>query len=401
MRIEKIRLRNFRNITDLFLEPNPRVNVLFGDNAQGKTSFLESIFVLTHGKSFRTHDTKQLIQESSENNTFLIDAEIERLGLNHRVILQNSQERKQFVVDNKRSSAPAIQKKFCSVLFSPESLSVIKNSDQERRDLLDDLVVMVYPEHIQTISNFKKLLRQRNKWLKDVSLGTIDSKDVRHYLYFETMTSAFLKTATQVALLRIKALKDLTPDLHAAFRYVTDSSNVDISVDYVISDRVYNELDAEILYAAMYNRWLQLSSAEMAVGHSLVGSHKHDIRILLNGKDSRYYCSQGQQRLLILAFKMAQIKVHYGVHGIYPVLLLDDVLSEIDEKKRVKLLEYMETLETQIFLTSTENTVLSHLSKKDLSVFQVEYGNIKRYESEQGGVSVRKFDHSGKSEEKL
>jgi DNA replication and repair protein RecF len=398
MKIRQIRLRNFRNIPDLELQPNSRVNVLFGNNAQGKTSFLESIFALTHGKSFRTPDSKRLILEDGERReAFLIEAEIERLGLKHKLIFYNSSEQKQIVVDNKKTSAPSVQKRFCSVLFSPESLSIIKNSDQERRDLIDDLVMTVYPEQAATLNEYKKILRQRNKLLKDLSSDVLQ-KESRNLLYFETLTISFLRLAAKVASLRMTALSDVLPELTDAFIYITGETPVDISVDYVISDVKQQTKNEEFLYAAMYNRWLQLSSAEMSVGHSLVGSHKHDIRIMLNDKDSRYYCSQGQQRLLILAFKMAQIRVHFGVHGIYPVLLLDDVLSEIDEKKRVKLIEYLETLDAQIFLTSTENTVLNYLSRNSLSVFEVVNGKVRDYDSEQGGVSVRQFDHSRKSE---
>lgn len=398
MKIRQIRLRNFRNIENLVLNPNPRVNVLFGNNAQGKTSFVEAIYALTHGSSFRTMDSKKWIRhEGDEFHPSVVEATIEKRNLDHHVILYNTLEQKQFVLDNKKTNSTHLQKNFHSVLFSPESLSVIKNSDQERRDLVDEVIASLYPEKIAILNDYKKTLRQRNKLLKDVASGLL-ARDQRNMLYFETVTQSLLKLAAQIVVLRMEALERILPELKNALHQIFENPSVDISVDYVISDKKQDEKDEGLLYSAMYNRWIQLANAELSVGHSLVGSHKHDICVLFNGKDSRYYCSQGQQRLLILAFKMAQIRVHFDVHGIYPVLLLDDVLSEIDETKRVKLMEYLETLDAQIFLTSTENTVLGYLRRDRLSVFEVVNGKIREYVSE-GDMSVRQFDHSGKSEE--
>lgn len=393
MKIRQIRLRNFRNIENLVLSPNPRVNVLFGNNAQGKTSFVEAIYALTHGSSFRSTDSKKWIRhEGEEYFPSVVEVSIDKRGLNHNVILYNTTEQKQFVLDNKKTNSTHLQKNFHSVLFSPESLSVIKNSDQERRDLVDDLVASFFPEKISVLNDYKKSLRQRNKFLKDVAAGTL-ARDQRNMLYYETITQTLLKLAAEIAVLRMEALEKILPELKHSLHEIFENPSVDISVEYVISDVKQTEKQANSLYSAMYNRWIQLANAELSVGHSLVGSHKHDICVLFNGKDSRYYCSQGQQRLLILAFKMAQIKVHYDVHGIYPVLLLDDVLSEIDEQKRAKLMEYLETLDAQIFLTSTENTVLNYLRRDRLSVFEVVNGNIREYDS-QGVTSVRQFDHA-------
>lgn len=397
MKIRQIRLQNFRNIENLVLQPNARVNVLFGNNAQGKTSFVEAIYALTHGSSFRTTDSKKWIRhEGDDFHPSVVEAKIEKRNIDHHVILYNTLEQKQFVLDNKKTNSTHLQKNFHSVLFSPESLSVIKNSDQERRDLVDEVIASLYPERIAILNDYKKTLRQRNKFLKDVASGVF-ARDQRNMLYYETLTQTLLKLAAQIVVLRMEALEQILPELKNALHWIFETPTVDISVDYVISDEKQREKDAQLLYSAMYNRWIQLANAELSVGHSLVGSHKHDICVLFNGKDSRYYCSQGQQRLLILAFKMAQIKVHFDVHGIYPVLLLDDVLSEIDETKRVKLMEYLETLDAQIFLTSTENTVLGYLRRDRLSVFEVVNGTIREYVS-QGDMSVRQFDHAGKSE---
>jgi DNA replication and repair protein RecF len=131
----------------------------------------------------------------------------------------------------------------------------------------------------------------------------------------------------------------------------------------------------------MRKRQRELASAEQHSGFSLVGAHKHDLRLLYNQNDSRFFCSQGQQRLVILALKLAQIKLHYDVLGYYPILLLDDVLSEIDEAKRLKLVEYLEMVKAQIFMTTTEESVLKHLNKELLTLYKVDQGMIEKMQS--------------------
>lgn len=377
MHFKKIEITNFRNLRNVEITLNPRVNVFFGENAQGKTNLLETIYTLTHGRSFRTSDVENLIHNVDKPAEFSrVTALIEKNKLQSRIHLVLSGHTKSFFVNEKKVSGGAISRRFPSVLFSPESLSVIKNSDKERRDLIDELIESVFPEKSKIIDGFKRALKQRNKFLKDLRDGVLEI-NAKNALYLETLTESYLKVAAEMVQLRLESLQALQNYLEEALGYVLEAERVEIDVDYVMSDQKITNSDTAFLYDTMRKRWLELKTAEIRSGHSLVGPHKHDVRIIFAGKDSRFYCSQGQQRLLILAFKMAQIRLHYRIHSAYPLLLLDDVLSEIDEKKRMKLIEYLEQINAQIFITTTESTVLNYLSRESLSVYSVEKGVIK------------------------
>ncbi len=374
MKFTKVRIKDFRNMPYLEIEPGHRVNVLFGENAQGKTNFLETIYALTHGKSFRFSENENLMREGANSSGFaLAEGLIEKQNLVHKVQLLITPESKKISLNEKKITGSTLSREFSTVLFSPESLSVIKNSDKERRDLIDELIVSVFHQKAHVIEDYKKSLRQRNKLLKDLKDGVIEIQR-SNIEFLETLTEKFLRLATEMVILRLAALQKMKADLKAALSYVFQDSSVEMAVEYVISGQKIEHINSEEIFNAMHSRWLQLKSAEIKTGQSLVGPHKHDIRILLNEKDARIYCSQGQQRLIILAFKMAHIRLHFDVHGVYPILLLDDVLSEIDEKKRMKLIEYLETINAQIFITTTEQTVLKYLDSQILSVFEVRNG---------------------------
>jgi DNA replication and repair protein RecF len=393
MKFKKIRVKNFRNFSALELHPGPRVNVFFGENAQGKTNFLESIYTLIRGKSFRMSEPENLLMHSQVKDEKMsefaaIEGQIEKNKLNHKLQFLLTTKDKKILLNDKKVSRSSLNREFSTVLFSPESLSVIKNSEKERRDLLDELIVSVFHQKAHIVEDFKRALRQRNKLLKDLKDGVLEiNRD--NVVFLDSLTQNYLKLSTEVVMLRLAALEQMKDNLQAALSYVFEDSNVEIAVEYLISGQIYRENDEIQLYNAMYNRWLQLKSAEIKTGLSLVGPHKHDIRILLNEKEARFFCSQGQQRLIILAFKMAHIRLHFDVHGVYPILLLDDVLSEIDEKKRMKLIEYLETINAQIFITTTENTVLKYLDSKILSVFDVENGFITPAIAKREEISVR------------
>ncbi len=385
MYIQSVRIKNFRNIDDAFLELSPKVNILFGDNAQGKTNFLESIYTSVNGLSFRTTDYKNILNDSK---TAYVDISIQSRSLQHRLQTMTSLSERKMILNEKKVSRSTIRAEFSTILFSPESLSVIKNSDRERRDLVDDLIEDLYPDKRKALIDFRKILRQRNVFLKDLKekKREINPTSVQ---VLETLTEQFLKISSELVLLRLSALRKIQPVIQRVLAEIFNQ-HVDICVDYVISDQcVKGEPSAQELYDAMYKRWLQLKSAEIKTGSSLVGPQKHDICVLFNGKDSRHYCSQGQQRLLILAFKMAQIGLHYDVHETYPILLLDDVLSEIDETKRIRLIEALESLRAQILITTTEDTVLRYLNHSTYSVFDVSNGRIRPKVASQEEASVR------------
>lgn len=376
MQLNTLALKSFRNISEAFLRLSPRLNIFIGDNGQGKTNFIESIHLLIEGESFRYSDYSTLIQ-FGEQNAF-IKASVQNNDLEYQILVKLLGNKKEILVNDKKTTKieqylPPV------VLFSPESLSVIKESADERRKLLDSLIETSIKNGKQLLLEFKKALRTRNKILKDISEDKI-SRDMGLQT-LESINQIYFNLAGKLTYLRIKCLADIKPFVQEALvKIETKNPNVTFDFSYEISDQKIVENSEEMLINLMKKRAQELLPAELSAGISLVGPQKHDVIFLYSGNDSRFFSSQGQQRSIILAFKMAQIVYHYKVNGFYPVLLLDDVLSELDQTKQSSLVLALNEIQTQTFLTSTDIEVLKKLNIDRSTVFNVQNGFVQTAE---------------------
>ncbi len=372
MQLNTLGLKNFRNISEAFLRLSPRLNIFIGDNGQGKTNFIESIHLLIEGESFRYSDYSTLIQFGHESA--FVKATLVNNELEYQILLKILGNKKETLVNDKKTTKieqylPPV------VLFSPESLSVIKESADERRKLLDSLIETSIKNGKQLLLDFKKALRTRNKILKDISEEKI-SRDMGLQT-LDSINQIYFGLAGKLTYLRIKCLTDIKPFVQEALvKIEAKNPNVTFDFSYVISDQKIVENSEEMLINLMKKRAQELLPAELSAGISLVGPQKHDVIFLYSGNDSRFYSSQGQQRSIILAFKMAQIVYHYRVNGFYPVLLLDDVLSELDQTKQSSLVLALNEIQTQTFLTSTDIEVLKKLNIDSSTVFKVQNGFV-------------------------
>ena len=350
--------------------------MLVGENGQGKTNIIESIYFITKGRSFRPGKNDSFIKKGGSVKDASLRAIIKGQGRQDEVNLKFIENKRNFEVNKKRISSVKISKAYSNVLFSPESLSALKEGPEERRLLVDDFLVSHLPTKASVISDYKKCVRSRNRVLKNFKQGSFSEEECQNLL--ESLNPIFLELGTQLTLSRIESLKELNQFLVKGFEQITKGKNVDISVDYLISSKTALHWGKKQIYNALHDRLSALRNLELAAGLTLVGPHKHDIKFLYQKEDSRYYCSQGQQRALILSFKMAQIMYHYTAYGEYPILLLDDVLSELDEPKRRNLIGFLRKIDSQIFITTTD--VASSKAFGD---------EIKTFEVKAGGVVVR------------
>lgn len=371
MIIKSILLNNYRNFKSQEINFNSKLNIFLGNNGQGKTNILEAIYLIGSGKSFRYSKNENLIN-LNESSAF-IKAKIENENLDYSIFIKLTSQKKEMLINEKAANFYK-NNKLPIVLFSPESLSVIKESSDERRQLVDQLVEQVCINGELIIKEYKKILKSRNKILKDIMEEKIDYKMGVDTL--DSINQIFLKTATELTILRIKTLNKLKPEIEKIINEIENKQSVSLDFNYLISDKNFQNQEAESIMDAMRNRIKELQFAELKIGLSLVGPQKHDITFLYNGNDSRFYCSQGQQRSIILAYKMAQIVYHKKVHGFYPLLLLDDVLSELDLPKQEALISNLNQTETQTFVTTTDISLLSKLSMNKASVFKIENGQV-------------------------
>lgn len=371
MKINSLYLKNYRNIEEIKIIFSEGLNIFVGDNGQGKTNILESIYLLTHGDSFRYGQNDALIR-FNHSEAYVV-SQIENQDLDYVLKLVIEKSRKKFLVNDKplsSKSAPIPP----AVLFSPESLGVIKDSAENRRDLIDELVMISSPLNRTLVKDFRKALRTRNKFLKDISEKKISYEQNKNYL--EGLNSIFLNLATELTSIRIQLLLSIESEITKILREIEGKTEVTFGFNYLVSDQKIESENKDKIYQIMHKRMAELTISELSYGSSLVGPQKHDLVFLYSGKDSRFFCSQGQQRSIILAYKMAQIVYHHLVNGFYPVLLLDDVLSELDQRKQEALINYLNEVKTQTFLTTTNVEVLEKLNNDSTIKFLIKNGNV-------------------------
>ncbi len=384
MIIKQLGLRNFRNIKTESINLNAGLNIFRGQNGQGKTNLVEALYLLTTGQSFRMGKVQDL---SCKNNDlgFLISGMILKRNLDYKVELNAMQGKKSIKINGKGTRTPTLKKYFPSLLFSPESLLIVKDSAQKRRDLIDHLCTSLYPEFGKLNFRYKKILRQKNSLLKKVKEK--EQKSSADEKLFNTLSEMLLKIGAELTFFRLMGIEEIEPLLLEEFLQIMDEHYGNIAIDYLISGQSFKGVTKAEILNAMYKRWSELKAREWASGLCLVGPHKHDVQFNFNDQEARFYCSQGQQRAIILAFKMAQTRLHYRAHKEFPVLLLDDVLSELDREKQKRFLNYLLSTEAQILLTTTDATKIP--SKVSSTVFFVREGEFVEQEKVlTGGLSV-------------
>jgi len=386
MKIQSIRLKNFRNYSDLTLDFPAGIVVFYGANAQGKTNLMEAFHFLLRGDSFRPFSTETLMLNRGEgiSSQALVAARVTQGSMVHDLKLTIQDGKKSLLCNGNRVTALSLARKFPVVLFSPESLSAIKDGPEQRRQLLDDLLTTHSTTSIKILKDFNLALRTRNRILRDFKRGLSSRAQAESLL--DSLDPAFLPLATELTVARLKALQDIHSDFHRALRDVLDQPSVDISVDYLISGQNAFNWSRSDLLSAMHNRAVELRGKELESGLSLVGPQRHDVRIVFAGKDSRFFCSQGQQRAIILCFKMAQILYHHRAYQVYPFLLLDDVLSELDPIRRANLVKFLKDIPAQIFITTTDLSFSHDFGDRRLNVFRIENGTVRAHEYEPTGI---------------
>jgi DNA replication and repair protein RecF len=367
--LKNLNLYNFRNIKEQKLDFDSHIVAFRGLNGQGKTNIVESIYALSKGKSFRTSDLNHLVKNDSGSEGTRIFGEIFSDDTDKALELKIIDQQKTHTMNEKKLNALKIFKNFPVILFSPESLSAIKDGPEVRRNLIDETLILENESNISVIQNFRKILKTKNHVLRQFKQGRLTLSQAKDLLM--GINPVFYNHATELTELRMALLKNIH-NLNQQSLIEITGKNVDIAVNYVT--KFESEKAAQYDPNTLRKDLDEKVAIEMSSGTSLYGPHKHDVVFEYSGIDSRFYCSQGQQRALILAFKFSQILYHHTIYGYYPILILDDVLSEFDREKRSFLIQFLNKNEAQTFLTTTEiDEELSHL---DISVLNVKDGSV-------------------------
>ena len=348
MECNRISIRNFRNIEEAEVEFESGVNILYGDNAQGKTNLLEAIGFTALGKSFRTSHEEEMIrfgQETAEISMDYTDS-VRRQNITVRMMKGRRRRIEQNKVKVGRLSD--IVGAFRTVLFCPEHLSLIKEGPGERRNYLDIAISQLYPVYLRSLQRYNQILKQRNQLIRRAEDDRKTFNDT-----VEFWSSQLAQEAAVIARYRVQYLERARDHIVASFAEMTGEREIPEATYAGSSHRDPKEyLDVKETERTYFELLMSHHDREIGAGSTLWGIHKDDIDIRINGKEARAYASQGQQRSLALAMKLAEGEVCAAITGEKPVFLFDDVFSELDASRRAYLSGKM--TDRQVIITTCE-----------------------------------------------
>ena len=356
MKITELRLEGYRNIENISLSPCEGVNIIYGENAQGKTNILEAIFLFTGLKSFRSSRDSELVmfgRDFSKINT--------QFETSHR---KNTAEIK--ITDRRRASLNGVSLKsptelmsrFHASLFSPGFMSLIQNGPSERRKFIDSAICQIKPRYASLLAEYTKLVKQRNAILKD----TEDIKSAR--LFLECINDAFINLGEEIYKERKEYLDLLLPYVSEIYSGLS-SGKEEISFTYL--RKGYHGEDSLCEIVKNHER------AELNAGITLTGPHRDDIEININGVSARSFGSQGQKRSAAIALKLSEAQVIKSITGEEPVILLDDVMSELDTLKQDYILNHIKN--RQVFITCCDPGSILRMSEG--KTFSIKEGRLR------------------------
>lgn len=372
MIVKSIKLKNFRNFEELNIELNDVLNIFIGDNGQGKTNLLESIYLCSIGKTFKLNTENDLIKFGQNN--FEIEILVNKGNNENKTInIAYSKNQKRIVKINgvKLDKNSELIGYMNNVIFTPDDLKIVKGSPNERRKFVNIDISQIKPKYKYLLKNYKKVILGRNNILKKLNINS--NRDV-----LSIWDDYLIDIGSEISFYRneyVNKLKQHASDIYTDISDNKESFDLSYKCDIGNVDNMSKE-DIKKLYRLKIEKNIE---NDIFRKNSLYGPHKDDIMIKINNKDFKYFGSQGQQRSAVLAIKLAEIEIIKNEIGEYPVLLLDDVLSELDNKRKGFLIDYIKDIQT--IITSTDDTDLKDLIKKnDKKIFQICEGRIERNE---------------------
>ena len=362
MQVKSIRLKNFRNYEQALIEPDAGVTVFTGQNAQGKTNIIEALHLCCLGRSHRTPRDEELIRWGCDD-ALVRTQTVQRDGTHEvSVLLSRHQKRKKTVRIGARQAERIgeLLGHVCGVLFSPEDLQIVKSGPAERRRFIDMELSQLRPAYFYALQRAVRALNQRNALLKEIArdgslLKTLDMWD-------EQLAAC----GGEIVRCRREAVLSLGKSAREAHTSLTGGRET-LDVRYV-SQAAEAENPGETLLRLLH----AARSEDLRRMTTTVGVHRDDLHITIDGKEARTYGSQGQQRSAVLSLKLAELELAERVRGEAPILMLDDVMSELDPGRRCQLIERIDRVQT--FVTCTDLSDLA--GARQGRVYRVENGHL-------------------------
>ena len=359
MWIKKIKINNFRNYKSQEINLEKNINIFYGENAQGKTNIIEAIFLSSMGKSFRAKKDKEMIMLGEEKSN--IEIEYEKTDRDGKIKIELGNKKIVYINGIKIKKLSELLGKINVVIFTPDDINILKGGPQNRRRFLDIMISQLKPNYMYNLNLYLKTIEERNHYLRQIReenklAELLDIWDEK-LIEYANVICAYRKTF-------IEKIQEKITNIH---KEITDNKE-EIKIIYQ-TDCADKEKYRQLLK--------ERRKLDIIKGYTTKGIHRDDFNITINDKDLSTYGSQGQHRTAILSLKMAELDIIYDEIGEYPILLLDDFMSELDEKRRKHLLEKIENI--QVIITCTDKIKLEN---KNILIYNVKDGKVRKENQE-------------------
>lgn len=355
MKISKLRIKNFRNYIDQEIIFSNNINYILGDNAQGKTNLLESIFYILNGESFKNIKEEELFNKNinQENRFFKIILEVYKGDKKNTLVVTKKEKKKELFINGIKRELKNNPIK--TIIFVPDDMQIIKDGPAKRREFLDNEIKIIYSNYRELIKKYNKLLSEKNYLLKN-------NKDIKLIRIFNLQLA---ESGREIIKYRLAYLKKITPIAREIYKKITEGNEL-LSINYKPTFN-FNNYEEEL------ENNLQ---EELRRKHSTIGIHRDDIVFYINKENSKDFASQGQQRSIILSLKIAELEYLKKNHDYFPILLLDDVFSELDEKRKNMLIKILKDYKIQSFISLANLELIKNQIEKEDGLIKIVNGTI-------------------------
>ena len=353
MWIKKIKINNFRNYNFQEINLNKNINIFYGENAQGKTNIIEAIFLCSMGKSFRAKKDTEMINLNSQNST--IEIEYEKIDRDGKIKIELGNKKNIYLNGIKLKKLSELLGNINTVIFTPDDINILKGGPQNRRRFLDIMISQLKPNYMYNLNLYLKTIEQRNNYLRQIRE---EGKDEN---LLEIWDEKLAEYASIIYYYRKEFIEKIKNKIEKIHEEITEKKEK-IEIEYITHCQTKEEY---------LNLLKQRRKLDIIKGYTTKGIHRDDFIIYINGKELDIYGSPGQHRTAILSLKLSEVDIIKEEIGEEPILLLDDFMSELDEKRRTHLLEKIN--DTQVIITCTDKI---NLANKNILIYNVKNGEI-------------------------
>ena len=367
MRLKSLKLFNFRNYSELSLDLSPGINIFIGDNGVGKTNILEAIYVLSLTKSNRYGTINDLIKHDAITSKINCLVDYDGYTKEYEIMLSD-QVKKVYINKQEIKKIANYISNFCVTTFMPNDIDIIRGTPSIRRNLLNIQIGQLYNNYLKYVNEYNSLLKIRNDYLKRLNIN--GNTDLR---YLDIINQKMVEVSLKIYYFRYFYLEEINKIISQVYKKIANISN--LKIEYANSLNL-DSYDENLIKDKLISRYKKNLSKEIMQGMTLTGVHRDDLVFKIDGVDARIYASEGQQRLIVIAYKISELLLFKKIKKEYPVLLLDDVFSEIDLKKRNNIIKYFED-DIQVIITTNDINDIDQKLVEKAKIYLVKNGNVK------------------------